>query len=557
MNWTRQPADTLPWVGTADTFSLVSSPSTPVRTGITDRAAMLVLQLGAIAVVLLAAPYKQFDLDRFFVPKELALHVTALLAVALVLLRARNIRLGRVDQLLAVFLALGVLSALLATNWWLAGRAVAVSLSGAACFWAARALARRGLARPLIAALAIAGVIGAATALLQAYGVRTEYVSLNRAPGGTFGNRNFMAHLCVICLPALGLAALRARRRNALMAWCGGIALIGAALILSRSRAAWLALIVSLVVMLPLVLIALRGGRGGVRFRRLLLLLLAGAVGMGAALVLPNTLDWNSESPYLDTARSVVNYKEGSGHGRLIQYGTTLRMSLRHPLLGVGPGNWAVEYPHFAASGDPSLSPEGMTSNPWPSSDWMTFLSERGLPAFIVLLLAVLALVADGLRGLRDGRDAEERLASAVLLGTVAVLFVVGSFDAVLLLPVPALVAWALLGALSAPSRERKAVDLPVLLRGAAVVAVAAVGAMAVLRSVAQLSAMQIFSATTRTTQLERASQLDPGSYRIHLRLANAYAERGSCAHVRVHAGAAHALFPNAPAPKRLLAECR
>jgi O-antigen ligase len=557
MNWTRQPPVTLPRSPNADTFSDVPTTSTSPQAGIPERAAALVLQLGAIAVVLVAAPYKQFDLDRFFVPKELVLHATALLAVVLLLLRARIIKLARIDQLLAIFLGLGFLSALFATNWWLAGRAVAVSLSGAACFWAARALTRQGLARPLVAALAIAGVVGAATALLQAYGVRTEYVSLNRAPGGTFGNRNFMAHLCVICLPALGLAALRARTRNALVAWCGGIALIGAALILSRSRAAWLALIVSLVVMLPLVLIALRGGRGGVRFRRLILLLLAGAAGTGAALVLPNTLDWNSESPYLDTARSVVNYKEGSGHGRLVQYGTTLRMSLRHPLFGVGPGNWAVEYPHFAVTGDPSLSSEGMTSNPWPSSDWMTFLSERGLPAFVVLLLAVLALVADGLRGLRDGRDPEERLASAVLLGTLAVLLVVGSFDAVLLLPVPALVAWALLGALSAPSRERKVVALPLLPRGAVIVVVAVVGAVTVMRSVAQLSAMQIVSATTRTAQLERASQLDPGSYRIHVRLANGYAERGSCTHVRTHAAAAHALFPNAPAPKRLLGECR
>ena len=45
---------------------------------VTDRIALRVLQLGTLLVVLLAAPYKQFDLDRFFVPKELALHVTAL-----------------------------------------------------------------------------------------------------------------------------------------------------------------------------------------------------------------------------------------------------------------------------------------------------------------------------------------------------------------------------------------------------------------------------------------------------------------------------------------------
>jgi O-antigen ligase len=434
---------------------------------------------------------------------------------------------------------------------------VAISVAGAGCFWAARALARQGLERPIVAGLALAGVIGAATALLQAYGVRTEYVSLNRAPGGTFGNRNFMAHLCVICLPALVLTALRARSRNALLGWAGGVALIAAALILSRSRAAWLALIVSAVVMLPLSIIALRKGRDEIRLRRLLVLMLAAGLGAGAALVLPNTLDWRSDSPYLDTAKSVVNYKEGSGHGRLVQYGNTLRMSLRHPLFGVGPGNWAVVYPRFAGEDDPSLSSEGMTSNPWPSSDWMTFLSERGAPAFIVLALAMMALLADGLRGLRDGRTAEERLVACTLLGTLAVLLVAASFDAVLLLPVPALVAWTLLGALSAPSRERRAVELPFFTRALVLLGVVAVLGLAAAHSAAQLKAMDIFSATSRTARLEQAAMLDPGSYRIRSRLAAAYINRGSCAKARPHARAANALFPEAPAPRRMLGECR
>ena len=37
---------------------------------------------GAIATVLVALPYKAFDLDRYFVPKELALHLTALACAA-------------------------------------------------------------------------------------------------------------------------------------------------------------------------------------------------------------------------------------------------------------------------------------------------------------------------------------------------------------------------------------------------------------------------------------------------------------------------------------------
>jgi O-antigen ligase len=554
MNTERTPK-TQRWSTWLAVATLADRPTT-IRAGIPERTALLVLQAGALAVALAAAPYKPFDLDRFFVPKELVLHVTALAASLLCLVRVRRIGLGRVDQLLALFLAVGAVSALFATNWWLAGRAVAISLAGAACFWSARAVARAGLARPLLAALALAGIVGAITSLLQAYGVRTEYVSLNRAPGGTFGNRNFMAHLCVITMPALVLVATMAPTRRRFSWWAGGLALVGGALILSRSRAAWLALIAGAVVLLPLAVFALRRGRGSLRLGRLFALPLAAAAGGAAALVLPNTLDWRSDSPYMDTAKSVVNYKEGSGAGRLVQYGNSLRMSVRHPLLGVGPGNWAVVYPKFAAEDDPSLSDDGMTSNPWPSSDWMTFISERGIASFVLLGLAMLALVADGLREVRDGRTPEDRLTACALLGTLAILIVVGTFDAVLLLPVAALVAWALLGALAAPTRERQVVTLSLPARALLLVVVAAVGGLAIARSAMQLSAMSIFSTTTRVARLEQASTLDPGSYRIHVRLAEGYVRRGNCRRAVSHARIARELFPSAPRPRRLLASC-
>jgi O-antigen ligase len=532
--------------------STAPSPRAPARA----RFALHVLQLGAILVVLAALPYKQFDLDRFFVPKELVLHATALLASLALLLGTRRLPLARVDQFLAAFLAIGVISAIFATNWWLAERAVAVSLAGAGCFWAARAVGRAGMGRKLVSVLAFAAVVGAVTALLQAYGVRTEYVSLNRAPGGTFGNRNFMAHLGVIAAPALVLVALTAPTRGSFSRWSVGLGLVAAALFLSRSRAAWLALIACGVVAVPLGIVALRGAGAGLRWSRAFLLAAAAAIGIGAALVLPNTLDWNSDSPYLDTAKSVVNYKGGSGHGRLVQYGNTLRMSSHHPLLGVGPGNWAVVYPKFASRDDPSLASDGMTANPWPSSDWMTFLSERGLVAFALLGLALVSLVADGLRGLGADRAPGDRLVAAALLGTIVVLLVVGSFDAVLLLPVNALIAWSLLGALSPAARERSAVELPAVRRLGAVVALVAAGALAIARSATQASAMEVFSTSNRASVLEAASTLDPGSYRIHVRLAAAWINRGSCTRAKPHARAARALFPDAAEPKVLLSRC-
>jgi len=310
------------------------------------------------------------------------------------------------------------------------------------------------------------------------------------------------------------------------------------------------------VVLLAFAVVVVRRTRGTIRWRRLVGAALVAGAGAGAALVLPNTLNWKSDSPYLETARSVVNYRQGSGRGRLVQYKNTARMSLHHPLLGVGPGNWAVVYPKFASSGDPSLTDEGMTANPWPSSDWMTFLSERGPLAFVLLALAVLALVVDAIRAMREPADPEGTLHAWALLGTLAVLLVVGTFDAVLLLPTPALIGWALLGALSPPPRERVAIELPPARRFGAMALVAALGGLAVTRSATQIAAMGVFESSSRASGVERAAALDPGSYRIHLRLAEAYIRRGSCKNARIHAGAAHDLYPNAPEPRRLLARC-
>jgi O-antigen ligase len=344
-------------------------PLTPNRSlaDAADRRALRTLQLGALLVVLAALPWKVFELDRFFVPKELVLHAVAL-AATLLALRAGGpgISSGNaspeegapadrggvladprlVDLALAAYLVLGLASALAATNPWLAARALALSASGAALFWTGRRLAAVGLDGPLLTTLAAATALAAGTALAQAYGIRSEYFSLNRAPGGTFGNRNFVAHLAAIGTPLLVLALLRARAAGGVVVSAVGLAATTALLVLSRSRGAWLAAGASL---LPLAIGVVRASRlpTGERLptRRLALAAFLPAVGIAAALALPNRLDWRSGSPYLDSMKGVVDYRGGSGRGRLQQYANSARMTADHPLLGVGPGNWAVRYP--------------------------------------------------------------------------------------------------------------------------------------------------------------------------------------------------------------------
>jgi O-antigen ligase len=521
---------------------------------VADRITLGTMIVGALAVVLLALPYKAFDLDRFFVPKELALHATAAITGLIALVRRPRPSLSRVDTFLVAFIGLSLLSALFAENWWLATRALAITASGVTVFWVARVLALAGYERALIAGLATAIVLGALTALLQAYGIEPEYVSLSRAPGGTFGNRNFMAHLSAIGTPIILLCAIEARRAWGFALGTVGMAFVAAALVLSRSRAAWLALVVGGALMLLLGWRMRDAWTDAVRRRRLTAVAGVSAVAVLAALLLPNALEWKSNSPYLDSVKGVVNYKEGSGAGRLVQYRNSLSMATAHPVLGVGPGNWAVEYPKFASRNDPSLNDEGMTSNPWPSSDWVAMVAERGFAAVVVFVLALFGLLVGAWMRARAASTPHERLGAVALAVTVVIAAIVGAFDAVLLIAIPSLFLWSIVGALSPAGKARA--KLPAHVRGPVLGVAVVFALMIVLRSSGQIAAMSVYTAAATTAQSSRAALFDPGSYRINMRLAEAYASRGDCARVRRYAGAARELFPNAAQPKRLLRRC-
>ena len=292
---------------------------------------------------------------------------------------------------------------------------------------------------------------------------------------------------------------------------------------------------------------------------RLALVAISAGIGASAALVLPNTLEWRSDSPYLESVRGMVNYQQGSGRGRLVQYTNSFRMLTSNPLLGVGTGNWAVEYPRYASRNDPSLSStdEGMTSNPWPSSDWVAFGAERGAPATALLALTFVAFLFLAAWHVAVSRGAESMLGAFALAATVVITLVVGAFDAVLLLAAPSLVVWVLLGALAEPasaSAPHRTVTTGV--RQWAPVAVFGLGLLAVGRSALQIAAMGTVNSNGRTAALEQAALFDPGNYRIHLRLGESYLNAGRCDRARPQGRDARALFPMAEAPWQLLAAC-
>ncbi len=535
----------------------MTEPSIPlvVRGTSSARIAAVILAIGIVAVMFATLSYKVFELDRYFVPKELVLNTAALLVALTLLTRLKSTRFDVADALLAAFLAWSAVSAIFATNHWLAQRSLAVSLASALIFWAARMASSEGLTRPLLGAAALATVLVALTSLAQAYGSETQYFTLARAPGGTLGNRNFIAHAVAIGFPVTVWWTITSRRPIVALIGSIGVAVLAAALVLSRSRAAWLGLVVTLVVFLGLLAQSLRyidKKRIGGRLARIAL---TSALGGMLAIALPNQLNWNSDSPYLDSAKKMVDYSSGSGRGRVAQYRNTLGMAAAHPVFGVAPGNWPVRYVEFAPRGDKSLTETGMTANHWPSSDWMAFVSERGFMGALLLLGVFAALIIRSLRRWKDHPDGDTVLMQVMAASTIVAVMVTSAFDAVLLLPAPAFLTWLILGVATGERRSEREISVS----GRQWIAVAALLILAtasVTRSATQVIAMSSVGTGGRTVGWVAGALWDPGSYRINQRVADIYATRGQCRRAIPFARQAVSLFPNSGPAKSALRRC-
>ncbi|HEY4101244.1 MAG TPA: O-antigen ligase family protein [Gemmatimonadales bacterium] len=516
------------------------------------RAAAHLLGAGLVAAVIVALPVAPTDLDRHQLPKETIVHLITWLAVLLARPRMPRAMRPAIRWSLLLLIAVAIASSLVATNGWLAFRATALMVTAAAAFTTATYVASLGAGAVLLTWCGIAGVVGAGTGLAQAYGLDSPLFASTRLPGGTFGNRNFMAHFAALTMPVVLMTVLAARRRLVAALGLVAVVFLVAAIILSRSRAAWIGAGIGAAMMALACILARRRNAVpsfGPRPALLVAAVLAAIIG---AVVIPNRLAWKSGSPYSDTLVGLANHDEGSGRGRVLQYRNTIRLALQHPVLGVGPGNWSIHYADVAPASDPTwVFGDVVPINPWPSSDWMALLSEVG-PAAV--LLALLFGGAVGWRAIRGWRSSGARvLAGSALLGLLATTLLTGSFDAVLLLPAPlllvAIASGALLVRTDDPAADAEAARaapsrwlllLPLAL------------ALCTLRSALQTAAYVVAGSGRSVTRLAWAVRIDPGSYPLRIALA----QRLPCNAARTSIAAALDLAPTWPAPIAAARRC-
>jgi putative inorganic carbon (hco3(-)) transporter len=494
-------------------------------------------------------------LDAARLPKELCVGAGALLGGFSLIGRKRIATQTSVEALLFAFLALSVTSAALqATDQALAARALLLSSSTVLMFMAAGQVGSSHAADTMIVLLAASATAVSIVVLLEA--ARLVAMSIaGRSPGGPFLHRNHAAHYLTCSIPLFYPAFARARHWALRLGIGIGSMISMCAIVLSRSRASWLGLIIGLSVMSVVLASSVRSTTAAPRRSRPRELrdliaweafLLAGCV-VASALALRI---WGSADPLRESAAHMLDYAHGSGRGRVLQSAVTLAVVRQHPLLGVAPGHWPIAYAGIAPENDPSLLDGIKRVDDRPLNDWLGVAAERGVPALVVLGGIAVALLASARQLART--DAPGAAALAAIVAIVAIL---GGLDA--LLSSAATLQLLAIGVAALTVERRLTAQSP----GAMAYKLTAAAITMVVGAELSTTARAAHAAWTYHTdvsmaRLQDAIRLDPSDYVALMLLAMRELELDDCeAAVRESRTAGH-LRPTFPAPRRLAAAC-
>lgn len=440
-----------------------------------ERAAFVLAAIGCAAVMLrMGTGFVRFD-----VPKEVALHLFVVALVVRAIAR-REQTFDDVDRGAGLFL-LSLLPALaFAFAPALLLRQGALTMALVALF----VFARESPDTARLAAIAT-GVVLAASGFGEALGC-FSLSAHGFAPGGLVGQRNHLAHAAALALALLFASPSPADRRFRVPIGASAAVLAGA-IVLTRCRTGYLAAFAAAVLAIPL----LRDRESSAR-----LSLFGTLIGALSATVVPVSMSWTTEHPYLDSVERLFEVSRGSGAVRVDEAKATLKLLGHHPIFGVGAGQWSAEYIAVAPPKVRALAVADGSVPRLSHGDLLARVAEGG----IVGMLGALAWSWASIRALH---------AQSVLLRATpfaAAFVLVELLDAGISIPATGIVA-ALGAASFFPRDASRAVGRPWTI-GAALMLVA-VSCAAIALLVRVRAADRVFVVDERPAELVRACELD------------------------------------------------
>jgi O-antigen ligase/predicted esterase/tetratricopeptide (TPR) repeat protein len=201
-------------------------------------------------------------------------------------------------------------------------------------------------------------------------------------------SRNFVAQLLILpFFVSLSFIHKRYHRGTRLYATLSAFVMFSGILV-SRSRAVWLGIILISSVALLWVLISHRAQFKRFLNKQIILTVLILSAGVCTVIYAAHTImpRYNLPSP-LFTVETLQTPLEGSAGGRIRRWMNALPMIRDHFFFGVGPGNWTNAYYKYRDSVTPDAQ-----GNPRAFNAYLQVFGELGIFAFFAFILFILSL---------------------------------------------------------------------------------------------------------------------------------------------------------------------
>ncbi|HEV7765230.1 MAG TPA: O-antigen ligase family protein [Thermoanaerobaculia bacterium] len=415
-----------------------------------DRAILLVVGAGLVILPMTVVPG---GADRFRLPKELLFRGEAIVLFALMLLRARNLRLPvrlsewRREHLLAAAIVVwSIIVTATSTHRALSIDSL-ITILAAAVIFLATCIAAESLSHRAVDLLMPACCVNAVITILQENGIWSPIPVTEGHYGavGLMGNANDVGtFLAAPAVAAVVMAVTFTGKRRWLYLAIANLLVAG--MIASATRTALIAFVAAMIVLAI------------VQARRAAVVIAVVLVVVGLAVMSPATTLGRSAR---ELGRAAVdrNYQLLFSE-RLLPFLAAVEMTRDHPVAGVGPGCFRFHYMSYRVALEEKYPPEWTRGYPmnWGAvhNDYLQVAAETGVIGLLLFLAAIAILVA------RRGPPQEATFAGTLRWPLATVIFVVCLAQFPLELAAPRLM-FITLGAvcLTVPNIQKRQLRLP------------------------------------------------------------------------------------------------
>lgn len=204
---------------------------------------------------------------------------------------------------------------------------------------------------------------------------------------GLFSHKNFFSSALFLMLPFAGFAVYKLSNKLRFIAVIITMAILVMILIL-KTRSVWVGLFAGTFVAVMLLLI--RPGGVGLSSKMRKWVLVAVLAFIAAFSVLFFAGDSEDDFSFSGRVRSIADVESQHNIHRINIWKGTLEIIKDHPVVGVGPGNWAIHIPLFFGHNFEELSALGWSQ---PHNDFLWVAAEKGVPGFVFYLSIYIAAI--------------------------------------------------------------------------------------------------------------------------------------------------------------------